>query len=89
MGPDDTHCHGTYEVARDFYFEHLPALRELVHDGLASPDAAKVEAAKQLEAKLTAVLESPNHLWYTGRMDPAEKERRQKAAEEFRKRYSK
>ena len=38
---------------------------------------------------LDEVLNSDNHRWYTNKMDPAEQERRKKAAEEFRKRYEK
>jgi len=31
MGPDFTHWHGTYEVAKHFYSEYVPELRELAH----------------------------------------------------------
>ncbi len=89
MGPDYTHWHGTYEVANHFYSEYVPELRELAHANTSSSDAAKAEAAKKLQAKLDEVLSSPNHSWYINKLDPAEKERRAKAAEEFRKRYGK
>jgi len=52
MGPDYTHWHGTYELARDFYSEYVPQLEELVEKGLASADAAMVEAANKLQAEL-------------------------------------
>ncbi len=87
MGPDYTHWHGTYEVAKRFYAELVPELQELVHENLESKDSAKIEAAKRLEAKLRAVLDSENHRWYDNKMDPAEAERRKKAAEEFNARY--
>lgn len=89
MGPDYTHWHGTYEVAKHFYSEYVPELRELAHANTSSSDAAKAEAAKKLQAKLDEVLSSTNHSWYINKLDPAEKERRAKAAEEFRKRYGK
>jgi len=89
MGPDYTHWHGTYEVAKHFYSEFIPELEQLAAEGRKSGDAAKVAAAEALEAKLREVLGSDNHRWYEDRMDPAEKERRKKAAEEFRKRYEK
>lgn len=89
MGPDYTHWHGTYEVAKHFYSEYVPELRELAHANTSSSDAAKAEAAKKLQARLDEVLSSPNHSWYINKLDPAEKERRAKAAEEFRKRYAK
>jgi hypothetical protein len=89
MGPDYTHWHGTYDLAKNFYSEYVPELQELVEQGLASEDAARVQAAHALEAKLTEVLESDDHKWFLGRMDPAEAARRKAAAEEFKKRYEK
>ncbi|MCB9913755.1 MAG: hydroxylamine oxidoreductase [Planctomycetes bacterium] len=89
MGPDYTHWHGTYDLAKNFYTEYIPELEELVHMGMNSGDAAKVQAAEALQAKLDEVLNTPDHRWYLGKMDPAEAEKRAKAAEEFKKRYSK
>ena len=89
MGPDYTHWHGTYDLAKNFYSEFIPELEELVEKGLSSGDAAKVAAAHALEAKLAEVLATDNHKWFLGQMDPAEKEARAKAAEEFKKRYEK
>jgi hypothetical protein len=34
------------------------------------------------------IMASADHQWFVGEMDPAEKEKRKKAAEEFKKRYS-
>jgi len=87
MGPDFTHWHGTYEVAKHFYSEFIPELQHLIEKNIKSEDPKKVEAARALEEKLTKVLNSANHRWFINKMDPAEKERRQKAAEEFRERY--
>jgi hypothetical protein len=87
MGPDYTHWHGTYELARNFYAKYVPELEALIEGGQASGDAAKVDAAKKLRAKLDEVLESADHRWYLDKMDPGEAARRAKAAEEFRKRY--
>lgn len=89
MGPDYTHWHGTYEVAKNFYSEMVPELRHLIDEGRASGDPAKVEAAARLEAKLDEVLSSENHQWYLGEMDPEEKARRAREREEFEKRYEK
>ncbi|MBK7403619.1 MAG: hydroxylamine oxidoreductase [Phycisphaerales bacterium] len=89
MAPDYTHWHGTYEVAKNFYSEFIPAVQEIVERGLASSDPAKVEAAKQLRAKLDEVLNSDDHKWYLGKMDPSEAERRRRAQEEFKARYGK
>jgi hypothetical protein len=87
MGPDYTHWHGTYEVAKRFYAEFVPELEELIHEGKGSQEPDKVAAAKALEHKLREVLDSPNHQWFNNKMDPAELERRKRAAEEFNARY--
>jgi len=89
MGPDYTHWHGTYEVARNFYTEMVPELEDLVRESRHSNDPAKVKAADALEAKLREVLDSRDHRWYDDNLDPAEAERREKAAQEFRERYNK
>jgi len=87
MGPDYTHWHGMYEVARNFYTHMIPEIEHLIDAGKRSQDPADQKAAGVLEAKLHEVLNSPNHRWYLNKMDPVEVERRGKAAEEFRKRY--
>ncbi len=87
MGPDYTHWHGTYEIARNFYTEMIPELQELAQHNLHSDDPARQAAAKALEAKIDEVLNSSNHRWYLNKLDPAEAERRKKAASDFKKRY--
>lgn len=88
MGPDYTHWHGTYEIAKHFYSKYIPELEELVHQGMESGDPTKVAAAEALRAKIDEVLSSDNHKWYLGEMDPEEAARRKQAAEDFKKRYS-
>lgn len=87
MGPDYTHWHGTYEIAKHFYTEYIPELEHLIDTHIESEDPQKKAAAQALQTKLTQVLDSPDHLWYTNRMDEKERARRAKAAEEFRDRY--
>jgi len=87
MGPDYTHWHGTYEVAKRFYKEYVPELEELVEKHIGSKNPDKAQAAKALQEKLRQVLESKDHRWYINKMDPEDKARRAKAAEEFRARY--
>ncbi len=89
MGPDYTHWHGTYEVARNFYTEFIPELEKLIHEGKESGDETKVAAAEKLKTRLDEILNSENHRWYLGKLDPEEQARRQKAMEEFKKRYDK
>ena len=87
MGPDYTHWHGTYEIARNFYAEMIPELEELATRARAGGDPAKAKAAEALATRLEEILSSPNHRWYLNKTDPAEVERRKKAAEEFKARY--
>jgi hypothetical protein len=87
MAPDYTHWHGTYDVAKTFYAHYVPALRALIEEGLHSDDPKRQEAAKALDQKLTEVLNSEDHRWFIGKLDPAEQERRKKAAAEFKSRY--
>lgn len=88
MGPDYTQWHGNYEVAHRFYMEFVPQLREILHKASQSGDAAKVAAARKVDAELNQILNSENHRWFLGKMTTAEREARKKAAEEFRKRYA-
>ncbi len=87
MGPDYTHWHGTYEVAKNFYSEFIPELEELVHKFKDSEDKDKADAAKALESKLHEVLNTNDHKWYLNKLDPQEAARRKKAAQDFKKRY--
>ena len=89
MGPDFTHWHGTYELAKHFYVKMLPELEHLVEQGKASKDKAKVAAAQALAKKIEDVLNSPNHRWYLNKMAPEEKKERDRRQEEFKKRYGK
>ncbi len=87
MGPDITHWHGTYEVAKHWYSKFIPELEELIEKGRASGDAQKAAAADALETKLEEVLNSGNHKWFLNKLDPEERAARKKRQEEFQKRY--
>ena len=87
MGPDYTHWHGTYEIAKHFYTEFIPELEELANHNLHAEDAEKMAAAEALTALIDKTLNHPNHLWYLNKMDPAEKARREEAVQEFQSRY--
>jgi hydroxylamine dehydrogenase len=89
MAPDYTHWHGTYEVAKRFYSQYIPQLRALAERNMLNADANKANAAKSLQTKIDEVLNSDDHKWYIGKMDPTEAAGRQKAADEFRQRYEK
>ena len=87
MAPDYTHWHGTYEIARNFYSEYIPELEELAEKHLHSDDAEKRAAAEALAAKIEEVLNTDNHKWFVGKLDPAEAAKRKQAADEFKARY--
>ncbi len=89
MGPDYTHWHGTYDLAKSFYAHFIPQLHRLAKEAKESGDPAKVEGAKKLEAKIEEVMNSKNHQWAIDKMDPEEAAKRKKAREDFKKRYGK
>jgi hypothetical protein len=88
QGPDYTHWHGTYDLAKHWYTKLVPELEHLIEKGEASGDAKKIQAAKALRTGLDEVLNSENHRWYLGKMTDAEKAEREKRAREFKARYS-
>jgi hypothetical protein len=87
QGPDYTHWHGTYELAKHFYGKYVPELREVIEMGEHSESAKAQKLAAELESTLQEVLESPSHQWSMGREDPKEKARREKRQKEFLERY--
>jgi cytochrome c553 len=89
MGPDYTHWHGTYEVAKHFYSEYIPELQELVDHHKASGDPEKKAAATKLGELLDATLNHADHQWYLNKMSPEEKLAREQQRLDFQKRYSK
>jgi hypothetical protein len=89
MGPDYTHWHGTYEVAKHFYSKYIPELQKLVEHHQDAQDPLKKEAAAQLGKLMDETLNSSNHNWYLNKMDPNEKAKRDEERKDFQKRYSK
>jgi hypothetical protein len=89
MGPDYTHWHGTYEVAKHFYTEFIPELDELAGRNLSSSDPAKKAAAEKLAKLLDETLNSSDHKWYLNKLDPAEKDLREQQRKDFQQRYAK
>ncbi len=85
MGPDYTHWHGTYEIAKHWYSKFVPELRELITH--ARQDESLKTEVVALETKLNEVLNHPDHRWFLGKVDPAEAARRKAAQDEFKARY--
>ena len=87
MGPDYTHWHGTYDLAKHFYVKYVPELEDLIEKHIDSSDADKKAAAQNLKQLLDDILNSEDHRWFLGKMDPAEDAKRKKAAADFKARY--
>ncbi len=85
MGPDYVQWHGFFEVAERFYAEFVPQLRELIRHGKQNGKSAE---AALLETRLNEILSSDMHKWSLGKMSAGELAARQRAAEEFKKRYA-
>ncbi len=87
QGPDYTHWHGTYDLAKHFYGKYIPELEEVIAMGGNSKDAATRENAAKLAELLEDTLNSPNHSWSIGKEAPQEKALRAKRRAEFLKQY--
>jgi hypothetical protein len=66
MGPDYTHWHGMYEVAKHFYEKFLPAVVE-------TAGKKSAELKKKYEDRVAALLTQPEHIWRKG-LTPEEAE---------------
>lgn len=89
MGPDYTHWHGTYEVAKQWYAKYIPELEHLIEKGNKSEDPEMKKAAAALRIELDKVLNSEQHRWFLGKMSAKEKAKRDKARADFKNRYKK
>ncbi len=87
MAPDYTQWHGNYELAKNFYGEYVPEIKEVIEMGKknSKPEAQKL--AGELDELLAEVLNSPNHQWSIGKEDPEAKAERMRRKAEFDQRY--
>jgi hydroxylamine dehydrogenase len=86
QAPDYTQWHGNYDLARNWYGEYVPELKEVIEMGKISNDDAK-KLATELEEMLTQVMNDENHEWSIGKEDPKAKAERDKRRKEFLERY--
>jgi len=83
MGPDYTHWHGTYDLAKHWYSKFVPQLEELIAKGKkAGGDKAK--AAADLQKALDEMLNSDDHKWYLDKLTDAQKKMRKAAVSRFK-----
>lgn len=87
MAPDYAHWHGLYEVAKHWYTEFIPMLQTIAQQHINHANATKAKGAAQLTKAIKDLLQRPEHAWFVGKLDPKEKQRRQRAQFEFKKRY--
>lgn len=87
MGPDYTHWHGTYELAKHWNAKYIPELKETIEIGKKSSNVEANTAAKELEVLLEQTLNSENHQWSIGKEDPKAKEQRLQKQKEFQDKY--
>ena len=74
MGPDYTHWHGTYEVAKHFYSEYIPELQELVdhhkdvrRPGKKQPPEARAAARRDAQSRQPPVVSQQDESGGKGR----------------------
>lgn len=86
MAPDYVQWHGFYEVAERFYMELVPEVREIIVHAKGE-GGEKAESAIRVKKLLDEILNSEDHRWFIGKIDPEVKAARKKALDEFKKRY--
>ncbi len=62
MGPDYTHWHGMYEVAKHFYVKFLPSV-------IKAAAEKSEEMGVKYKQKIDKLLEQEEHLWMKGLSD--------------------
>lgn len=86
FAPDYTQWHGFFEVAERFYSDFLSEVDEIVKQARVE-GGEKAAAADEVEKLVAEILDDDNHKWFTGNETEEVKKARQKAQEEFKKRY--
>lgn len=87
MGPDYTHWHGTYEIAKHWNVKYIPELKETIEMGKKSENKDAQKYAEELEVMLDEILNSDNHKWSIGKEDPKVKEERKQRQKDFLEKY--
>jgi len=87
QAPDYTQWHGNYDLAKNWYGEYVPELKEVIEMGKQSENSDANKLAGELETMLTEVMDDENHKWSSGHEDSAAKAERDKRRQEFLDRY--
>jgi hydroxylamine dehydrogenase len=86
FAPDYAQWHGFFEVGQRFYQEFLPGVTEAL--ATAKSAGGDQAAAAEIAKLVQSTLEMEDHKWFTGNVPPEVKAARQKALEDFKKRYA-
>ncbi len=86
MGPDYTQWEGNYILAKNWYSEYIPELKEIIEEAKHSNRKAK-KLGGELEKMLTEITNNDDHKWSIGKEDAAVKADRKKRQKEFKARY--
>ena len=84
MAPDYVQWHGNYDLAKNWYSEFVPELKEIIEMGKSNEIKNAKDRAEELEVMLIEVMNDENHCWSIGKEDVKAKEEREKRSKEFR-----
>lgn len=87
QAPDYVQWHGNYDLAKNWYGEYIPEIKEVIEMGKHSDNPNANELAFDLETMLAEIMNDENHKWSIGKEDPEAKADREKRSKEFRDRY--
>ncbi|MBL7048959.1 MAG: hydroxylamine oxidoreductase [Nitrospira sp.] len=87
MAPDYTQWHGNYELAKHWYGQYIPELKEVAEMGKKSDSPLANELAIDLEAMIDEVMNSDNHKWSIGKEDEATTAEREARRKQFLEHY--
>ena len=84
QAPDYTQWHGMYEVARSFYSELIPEIKELIEQAKMK---GNIKGARAVKLVLEEILNRAEHRWFIGKMSEEEKTLRKISQKKFKERY--
>ncbi len=75
---------GMYEVARSFYSELIPEIKELIEQAKMK---GNIKGARAVKLVLEEILNRAEHRWFIGKMSEEEKTLRKISQKKFKERY--
>ena len=87
QAPDYVQWHGNYDLAKNWYGDYIPEIKEVIEMGKHSDNPNANELAFDLETMLAEIMNDENHKWSIGKEDPEAIADRERRSKEFRDRY--